>query len=417
MNIYIETYGCTANKSDESIVKNLLLTNFFNISDDIENADIIIIITCTVINTTEQKMLSRLRYFKKLNKKIIVTGCMASIQSDLIKTILPHSKILPPYHIHKIIDVINKKNNIKYDLTDKTKYKKLFNDLTAPISISEGCDFSCSYCITTLARGNLRSFPPNEIKNDIQSALDQGCKEIQITSQDTSSYRFGSNIDLGILLNEISEIEGNFRIRVGMMNPYSALKKLNSIISGFDNDKIYKFLHLPIQSGDNTILKKMNRKYDVKDFLHIINSFKNKFPDITISTDIIVGFPSETNEQFYNSIKLLNKVKPDIVNITRFSSRPNTKAKLMSNRIKTEISKDRSRILSKISKEISYKNNKSYIGKILNGLVIEDGKNNTKLCRANNYKPIIIRDKIDLGEFIKIQIIDSTQNYLVGNII
>jgi tRNA A37 methylthiotransferase MiaB len=161
----------------------------------------------------------------------------------------------------------------------------------------------------------------------------------------------------------------------------------------------------------------MNRKYDVRDFLYIVNSFKNKFPNITISTDIIVGFPSETNEQFYNSINLLNIIKPDIVNITRFSSRPNTKAKLMSNRIKTEISKDRSRILSKISNKISDENNKSYIGKIINGLVIENGKNNTKLCRTDNYKPVIIRDKVELGEFIKIQIIDSTQNYLVGNII
>jgi len=417
MKIYLETYGCTANKSDESIVKNLLLKKFFNITDSIEKSDIVIILTCTVINTTEQKMLSKLRYFKKLKKRIIVTGCMASVQSDLIKIILPDSTILPPFYIHNIIDIIKKNDNIKFDLIDKTKFKKIFDDLTAPISISEGCNFSCSYCITTLARGNLRSFPPDEIKNDIKSALNQGCKEIQLTSQDTSSYSFNSDIDLGKLLIDMSKIEGKFRIRVGMMNPYTALKYLDSIIRGFDNEKIYKFLHLPIQSGDNLILKKMNRKYDVEDYLFIVNSFKNKFPDITFSTDIIVGFPSESEEQFDNSVKLLNIIKPDIINITRFSSRPYTKAKMMGNRIKTEIVKERSRILSKLSNEISYNNNKMYIGKILNSLVIENGKNNTKLCRTDNYKPVILRDKVELGEFIKIRIVDSTQNYLVGNII
>jgi tRNA A37 methylthiotransferase MiaB len=201
------------------------------------------------------------------------------------------------------------------------------------------------------------------------------------------------------------------------MNPYSALKNLNSIISGFENDKIYKFIHLPVQSGDNKILKKMQRKYNISDFFNIINNFRIKFPKITISTDIIVGFPTESEKQFNNSINLIEKLNPDIVNITRFSSRPKTKAKILPGRIKTEDVKNRSRILSKISKNISFKINKSLIGEKYRLLTTEIGKNKTIIGRAENYKPVILKKKIGLGEFINVEIIESAQNYLVGTII
>jgi len=417
MNIYIETYGCTANKSDESIVKGLLIKNSYRLINNIEKSDIIVILTCTVINTTEQKMLSRLRYFKKYKKKIIVTGCMASVQSKLIKSILPDSIILPPYFIHHILDVINEKQKINYKFKDKTKLNKIFNGLTASILISEGCNFSCSYCITTLARGNLRSFPINEIKKDVESALIQGCKEIRITSQDTSSYGLNSNSNLGTLLNNICKISGKYRIRVGMMNPYTVLKNLDSIINGFNNDKIYKFIHLPVQSGDNLILEKMNRKYSITDFFNIVNNFKKKFPKISISTDIIVGFPTETEEQFDKSINLIKKLRPDIVNITRFSARPNTKAKTFDGRIKTEEVKNRSRILSEIFNKIAYDNNKSYIGEKYLVLTTEIGKNKTIIGRAENYKLVILKEEIGLGKFIEVEITQSAKTYLVGTII
>jgi len=417
MNIYIETYGCTANKSDESIIKGILLKNSFKIIKNYEKADVIIILTCTVIDTTEQKMISRFKLFKHYKKKIIVTGCMASVQSDLIKSILPDSTILPPYFIHYIIDAIKGVKSINYKKIDKTRFAKYYNGLIAPISISEGCNFSCSYCITTMARGNLRSFPIEEIKNDVKSAINQGCIEIQLTSQDTSSYGLDSNTNLGILLKNICKINGLYKIRVGMMNPYNSLRNLDDIINGFNNDKIYKFLHLPVQSGDDEILKIMNRKYNINDFFNIINKFKNKFPDISISTDIIVGFPSETKDQFYKSINLIKKLCPDILNITKFSARPNTKAKYLPGRINTEDVKNRSRVLTKIFNEISYNKNKALIGEKYCIITTEIGKNNTTIGRTDNYKTVVIKDKINLGKNIMIEVISSEKNYLVGKII
>ena len=157
----------------------------------------------------------------------------------------------------------------------------------------------------------------DEITQDVCSAVKQGCKEIQLTAQDTSSYGLDFESNLGELLPNVSQIKGEYRIRVGMMNPYTVLKNIDSIIEGFDDSKIYKFLHIPVQSGDDDILKKMNRKYTVEDFLEIIKKFREKYPDITISTDVIVGFPTETKQQFQHTIDLLKTIKPDITNITR----------------------------------------------------------------------------------------------------
>ena len=416
MNIYLKTYGCTANKADASLIKGVLVENNHKLISSIEEADIIIVLTCTVIDTTEQKILSYLRKIKSLRKKIVVAGCMASIQQEKIKKILPEALLLPPQYSHHIIDLIEDKKVIFKD-KNKTNFPKYFNDITAPISISEGCMFSCSYCITSLARGKLRSFPINEIKKDICYAIKNGCKEIQITSQDTSSYGSDINSDLGELLKNITTLKGYYRVRIGMMNPYTCYKNLNSIISNFKNQKIYKFLHLPVQSGDDNILKKMNRKYNVNDFLEIVKKFRKYYPDTTISTDVIVGFPGENEEQFQNTLNLLKNIKPDITNITRFSARPFTKAKKLDGRIKTETAKERSKKLTDLCSKISKQNNLKHIGKKYNILVTEEGKNKTVVGRSGNYKPVVINKVIKIGEFYPVEITDAKSTYLVGSII
>ncbi len=206
-------------------------------------------------------------------------------------------------------------------------------------------------------------------------------------------------------------------MRVGMMNPFTCLQNIDEIIDGFNDTRIFKFLHLPVQSGDNIILKKMNRKYSVEDFLHIISKFRKKYPDITLSTDIIVGFPSESDKNFQNTIELLQNVKPDITNITRYSARPLTNAKKMQGRLRSEVLKNRSKILSEICSKISNEKNKIHIGKKYNILITEIGKESTFVGRSENYKPVVIKEKVRLGEFISVQIIDAASTYLVGSII
>jgi len=416
MKVYLETYGCTANKADSNIIIGILKENKHKIVESMDQADLLILNTCTVIDTTEQRMLSRLREYKKTKKPIIVAGCMATIQQNTINSITPKARFLPPQHVNNIIDVI-KNNKAQFTEENKTQLPKHYNDINAPIQIAEGCMQNCSYCITRLARGKLNSYPINEIKQDIKNALKQDCKEIYLTAQDTASYGLDVKTNLGELITAINEIKEDFRVRIGMMNPYTLQKNLQPILSAYNHQKIYKFLHIPVQSGDNHILQKMNRKYTIEEFKEIIKKFKTKYPNITISTDIIVGFPSETEKQFQNTIDLLKQTKPDIINITRYSARPYTKAKTMKNRIPTDIAKQRSTKLTKICKQISVENNKKHINKTYNILITEQTKNNISKGRTENYKPTVIKNNLQIGTFHQVKITNATNTHLVGNLI
>jgi threonylcarbamoyladenosine tRNA methylthiotransferase CDKAL1 len=416
MRIYVETYGCTANKSDERLLIGLLKQGHHEIVDDMNDADVLIILTCTVIGTTEQRMLSRLKVFEKTHKKIVVTGCMPSVQADLIKSVAPNAFLLPPQYIQYITNIIAGEKPAFLE-AKKTMLPKQYESVIAPIMIAEGCRLSCSYCITHFARGILRSFPIQEIAADVCSAVKQGCKEIQLTAQDTASYGLDSGTNLGALLTQLCALDGAFRVRVGMMNPTTVQKNLDSILTAYIHSKIYKFLHLPVQSGDDEILKKMNRGYSVKDFTLLVERFQKKIPTLTFSTDVILGFPTETEEQFNRTMDLLKQIKPDIINITRFSARPLTAAKVMDGRIPTHVVKERSKKATEICSKISREKNHEHLGKTYMVLVTEEGKQKTFTGRAENYKQVVLTEPVIIGDFVHVEIIDAAPTYLVGKLI
>jgi threonylcarbamoyladenosine tRNA methylthiotransferase CDKAL1 len=415
MKVYIETYGCTANKNDETIIKGILKQNQYNIVDEITDADILILLTCTVIGTTEQRMISRLKQFNKTKKKIIIAGCMPSVQAELLKKTSPFAQLLDVNHIQYIDEVIKGKQ-IPPIQDLNTTIPKCFSGISAPISIAKGCLFNCTYCITHLARGKLVSFPKEQILKDIQQALNQGCKEIFLTAQDTASYGFGTNDSLANLLQSVCRISGDFRVRVGMMNPFTAQKNIDSILSAYANLKMYKFVHLPVQSGNDQILKQMNRHYTKNEYIDIIDQFKNAFNNITISTDIIVGYPGETNTQFNDSIELIKKIQPDMVNITRFSPRPFTKAKTMKDKVPTDIAKKRSQTISFLCQKISTTKNQNHIGATYSVLVVKKYKGKS-IGRTDNYKPVLLQEDIDIGKRVNVKIVDVSSIHLVGKLI
>ena len=214
--------------------------------------------------------------------------------------------------------------------------------------ISEGCLGNCSFCITKLAKGKLFSYPQEDILKNIQNDLNAGCKEIWITSQDNAAYglderfheaKYGIESASGVaskgsqklpeIMNKILALKGKFQVRLGMMNPENVLPILNELIEIYKNKKMKKFLHLPLQSGSNKILKLMNRKYKVEDFLKIVNRFRIEIPDLFLSTDIIVGFPQESEEDFLASLKIIQEINPEKLNISKFWMRKNTEAEKM----------------------------------------------------------------------------------------
>jgi threonylcarbamoyladenosine tRNA methylthiotransferase CDKAL1 len=416
MYVYIETYGCTANKSDERLLIGLIEHNHHRVVSDMKDADVLVLLTCTVIGTTEQRMLSRLKVFRDTHKRIIVTGCMPSVQPSLIKAVVPDASLLPAQFISSINDVIA---GTPPSCTEskKTSLPKRFDGIIAPIAIAEGCLLSCSYCITRIARGTLRSFPLDEIASDLCGAIRQGCKEIQLTAQDTASYGLDAGTNLGDLLQTISLLNGEFRVRVGMMNPATVKKNIAPILAGFQHPHIYRFLHLPVQSGDDDILRAMNRKYTVHDFITIVRRFRKALPDLTLSTDVIVGFPGETEGQFQRTIELVLKVQPDIINITRFSARPFTPAKTMNGRIPTHIVKERSTRITDICASTTLEKNKSHLGKHYTVLITERGKQETVSGRAENYKQIILKEHARIGDIVSVEVVEAFQTYLVGRLI
>jgi threonylcarbamoyladenosine tRNA methylthiotransferase CDKAL1 len=416
MNIYLETYGCTANKSDERLLIGLMKHEGHRIVENLTDADVLILLTCTVIGTTEQRMLSRLKVFQKTHKRIIVTGCMAVVQTDLITAVAPHAVLLPTHHIQYINDIIQG-NTPAFIEMKKTALPKYYDTMMAPIMIAEGCRLSCTYCITHFTRGSLRSFPLQEIVEDVRSAIKQGCKEIQLTAQDTASFGLDTGTNLGALLTQICALKGMFRVRVGMMNPFTLQKDLDEILPAYQHHKLYKFLHVPVQSGDDEILKKMNRGYTVKDFTGLVQRFRKAIPTLTLSTDVIIGFPTETQEQFNRTLTLLKKIRPDIVNITRFSARPLTIAKKMKGRIPTDIVKSRSKQTTEICSTLSLEKNKEHLGKTSLVLVTEKGGNNTVTGRTEEYKQVVLKEPVCLGELVNVKIIDATPTYLVGKLI
>jgi len=416
MNIYVETYGCTANKSDERLLVGLLQQNNHRIVSCLNDADVLVLLTCTVIGTTEQRMLSRLKVFHKTQKRIIVSGCMPTVQAGLITSVAPTASLLPSQHIQYINDMIDGKIPVFIE-TKKTSLPKQYDGVIAPVLIAEGCRFSCSYCITHIARGALRSFPIEGIMTDVCSAITQGCKEIQLTAQDTASYGLDIGKDLGVLLRKISALDGVFRVRVGMMNPATAKRNLDSIMTSYQHPRIYKFLHVPVQSGDDTILQRMHRGYTVEDFTLLVHQFRSAIPTLTLSTDVILGFPTETEDQFNHTIQLLKEIQPDVINITRFSARPLTAAKKMNGRIPTHVVKERSRHATEICMKLILEKNKGHLGKTYPVLVTEEGKKKTVTGRTDSYKQVVIMEPAPIGTFVQTKIIDATPSYLVGKLI
>ena len=417
MKVYVEVYGCTANKSDANLIKGLIHKHpQHHLVTKLDHANLLVILTCTVIDTTEQRMLHRIKELVNTGKKVVIAGCMASVQQDLLQDHFPQALLLPPRKIHQFFDMFNDKK-LDENLYQKAFAPKQCSHLTAPIAIAEGCLFSCTYCITHLARGKLFSYPEEAIISSVNNAINQGCIEIQITAQDTASYGLDQQSSLPGLLKKIVKISDAIMIRVGMMNPRTATKILPDLLPLFDHPQIYSFLHLPLQSGNNKILQKMNRGYQVQDVEEIISKFRMKNPDLTLSTDAIVGFPGETKEQFNQTKQLLERIKPDVVNITRFSARPFTEAKTMNGRIPTEIVKQRSRDLTVLCKRLTTDRNSRYLGKTMSVLTLKQGTKNTTIARSMNYKPVIIQKQVPLGEQQSVEITNATDIHLVGMLI
>lgn len=422
MRVHVETYGCTRNRADAEIMEALLLRAGYELTEFPEKADYVVVNTCAVKDPTEKHMRERIKELIEGGKRVIVTGCLPHVNPDAIDPRV--SGILGVKSIDRIAEAIEvaekggkliSVENWKERNLDKLELPRLWKSgVTFVVPISEGCLNGCTYCATRFARGVLKSYRPELVVKWVKEAIARGYREIQLSSEDTGCYGFDIGTNLAQLLDEITAIEGDFRVRVGMMNPNHAIKILDELIEVYRDGKVYRFLHLPVQSGDNDVLRRMGRTYTVEEFEEIVNAFRRVIPDVNLNTDVIVGFPGESEEAFRNTVELVKRVRPDKINVSRYSPRPGTVAAKWKQLPGWKV-KERSRLLHRLRLAIAHEINRTYVGKTVEVLVHGEGKKGGVEGRTSNYKDIIL-DSGNAGEFVRARVTRATATYLLGEL-
>ncbi len=433
MKVYLESFGCSASQASAEIMKASIerLGHELLGPEAADQAEVYICNSCTVKYTTEQKILYKIRSMGEKNMEVIVSGCMPEVQLEDILHANPEAHILGVNAISRLgelLSLIEQRKNkglpgrehLEFRASEPVGFLNVPRERSNPnihiCQISQGCNFACSYCIVKYARGKLHSFPPNEIIEDIRSAVAEGCREIWLTSQDDSQYGMDTGVRLPELLRMISEIPGDFKVRVGMMNPFSVLPILDDLVEAFDSDKVFKLLHLPIQSASHSVLKRMNRlhKMDVVDT--IITKFRARFEDLSLFTDIIVGFCNETDDEFKETVEWVQKYRPEKVNISRYSPRPHTKAFSFRN-LDSRISVQRSHELHKVCEKVKLGSKQAMIGWKGRAFISKYTEIGDVLTRTDAYRPVVISgSNLKPGQYANVEIIAAKPGYFLGKL-
>lgn len=375
--VFIETYGCRYNFGDTAKLVEVLRYLGCTFADTPDDADVVIVNTCTVVGPTERRMLRRLSLFG--SRPLYVTGCMPQVQREAILAVCT-PVIIPPAHIQQWYREVG----------------TVTPGSVGIVQVAQGCSGTCTYCLTRFARGPLKSFQNEEILRQIQAFADGGTTEIQLTAQDVSAYGRDTGKSLAGLLETIGRVPGRFRVRVGMMNPATVLSDLDRLVAAFASDRIFRFIHLPVQSGSDAVLSRMGRQYTAEDFCRIVTAFRDWYPDITVATDLIAGFCGETDEEFQASLDLVRRIRPNKVNVTRYSRRPFTPV-AQEKDFPDAVKKDRSRLLLAAAEEVYASVNREYLGREVPFIVTETIREGSVMARSPSYQGIVINEPLPCG--------------------
>ena len=291
------------------------------------------------------------------------------------------------------------------------------------VNIEEGCLDACAFCSTHLVKGRLKSYAPEGIVEQVKRLVADGCTEIQLTGQDCACYGFDIGTNLATLTQNILEhVPGNYKMRIGMGNPRHVCGYADALLECFQDERIYKFIHIPVQSGSDNVLKAMNRRHTAEDFKRLAEEFNKRFPLATLSTDLIVGYPGETESDFRETLRLLEETRPTVCNITRFVARPGTAAARMeadaSLRIPDSVKHERSAILAEAFQKIARENNALWVGKTCDVVVEKAGHRvGTSIARNEAYRPVALVGDIPAGTRLSVRITSAEPFALIGEIL
>ena len=432
LSFFVRTYGCQANVVDSQVIDNILIKMGFNKSLDIENADLIILNTCAIRENAELKVFGEIGWLVKKRKnnpniRVGVCGCM--VQQENVFDRLSKNQhvdfIFGTHNIDQLPEIIyesyinnNKILSVKHQAENKYKIlpRTIEQKHKAFVTIMDGCDKFCTYCIVPYTRGQQISRSKEDIIDEIKHLMQNGLKEVTLIGQNVNSYGLDfkdKKYHFKDLLEDIAKLNIP-RIRFSTSNPWNLNKDLIDVMAKYDN--IMPYIHLPIQSGDEEILKQMNRKMLIKDYIDLVDYLREKIPDISISTDLIVGFPNESSEAFRHTIDLYNRIKYDNAYTFIYSKREGTPAAKIIDHVTLTEKKKRLYELDELVRKYAKEANEKFVGKILDVLVDGVSKNNAK--RLTGYSPqwkvVNFTGDAKIGDIVKVKINEASRFSLSG---
>ena len=419
MKFYIYNLGCKVNSYESNVMKDNLINNGFILSS-LDDADIVIINSCCVTNTASNKTMKLIRHvYNNYSVILVVVGCFVQSRkedlSDIPGDILigNKNKSMISSYINKYLDTRERIEDL-YDVSDVSFESMKLNNYDhtrAFIKIQEGCNNFCSYCIIPFTRGGVRSKKKEDVLSEVRALISSGHKEIVLTGIHTGNYGVEfDNYDFACLLNDLVKIDGLQRLRISSIEITEINDRVIDIIK--NNKVLVDHMHIPLQSGSDSILKAMNRKYDIKYFIDKINTLRSIRPDISITTDVIVGFPGETDELFLETVNNIKKIGFTKLHVFPYSRRTGTVADKMDNQIDECIKKKRVRVLLDLSKELEINYMKKFIGKTVSFIpeVIKDGY---LIGHTGNYLNVKCKGDTLIHDSIDVTLKDIKYPYLI----
>ena len=411
---HIETYGCTANRGETQAIERALRDGGHHPAPDPGAADVAILNTCTVLEKTERNMLRRAEELDTSTPgDLVVTGCMALAQGEAFADAGVDAEVL---HWDEVPEHV--RNGECPTTTPDTD--PVLDGVVGILPIARGCMSDCSYCITKHATGKIESPSVETNLEKARALVHAGAKELRITGQDTGVYGWDrGERELHVLLERIcEEIDGEFRVRVGMANPKGVHGIREELARVFrEQEKLYNFLHVPVQSGSDDVLAEMRRQHRVGEFREVVAAFDDALGEWTLATDLIVGFPTEDEDDFEATMDLVREVRPERINVTRFSKRPGTDAAGMKG-LGGTVKKERSKALSELKREVCGEAYDAMVGDRRSVLAVRPGTGESVKCRDGAYRGIVVQNAdergVEPGDVLDVEVTEARTVYALG---
>jgi MiaB-like tRNA modifying enzyme len=419
--VYVESYGCAQNQGEGAAIARDVAEGGHEVVANPNGADVGILVTCAVIGPTEARMVRRWRALSERLPRVLVTGCLVPLRDSLLTGPARERTALVPIREQDRIPAVlaGWEGTVAKPPVEAPSPPALLSSrpcVTEEVVIAQGCTSACSYCFSRLARGRLVSVPIPEVIRRVRTAVARGAVELRLSSLDTAAWgeeREGPQ-RLPNLLDAVAEVPGEFGVRVGMMSPQTLGPILEPYLAALRSSRFFRFLHLPVQSGSDEILESMRRGYTVAEFRREVDRARSQFPDLTLSTDVIVGFPGETEDDHRATEELIASVTPETVNVTRFSPRPGTPASHLK-AVGPRVAKRRSRSLAELRQRTARSRLERWIGHEDLGRVVEHGPGTSSVARLANYLPVVLADRHPLGVTVHLRVDGARATYLLGH--